>query len=66
MKISTRIFAGFSAALVLLATISGIGVYAVNTVGQAFSTYQALVKQTVDAGRVQADMLTAQQAVGTT
>ncbi len=63
MNISTRIFSGFSCALILLAIIGGIGVYAINTVGSGFSKYQALVKQTVAAGRVQANMLTAQLAV---
>lgn len=63
MKISYRIFAGFSAVLVLLLVVGGIAILSLNTVSGLFSEYRALARQTNEAGRVQANLLTARLEV---
>ncbi len=63
MKISTRIFAGFSGIIVLLVIIGAIGTLTMATIGDGFNRYRALALETNAAGRVQANMLTARLAV---
>lgn len=63
MNISSRIFAGFFGIVGLLAVVAGIGLYAINNIGDGFVRYRALALQTNNAGRVQANMLLARMNV---
>ena len=63
MKISTRLYAGFGATLVLLVVVSLIGVSALQEVGDGFRHYRSLALQSSEAGLVQGNMLSARLAV---
>ncbi|WP_019644057.1 bacteriohemerythrin [Novispirillum itersonii] len=63
MKISHRIFAGFSAILVLLLVVSGVAIFSLNAVSELFSDYRSHARESNEAARIQANLLTARLEV---
>ncbi len=59
MKISTRILAGFIGIVTLLAIVAIVGITSLNKAKVGFRDYRSLAQQTNEAGRVQANLLTA-------
>ncbi len=63
MRISTRIFTGFSGVIGLLAVVAIIGILALNNIGDGFEKYQNLVLETNNTSQVQSNMLLARLSV---
>ncbi|MBB4303664.1 methyl-accepting chemotaxis protein [Rhodobium orientis] len=61
--ISTKVFGGFAIVLVLLVVIGATGALNLESGNDSFKRYRAIALQTNQAGRVQANLLTARLAV---
>lgn len=59
MKISARIIIGFVSIIAIMVVLSGFMIYEMRVIGDGFKTYRGLALQTNQAGRVQANLLTA-------
>jgi len=58
LKISTKIYLGFSCVLLLALIVAGVGLLGLKSAEETFATYRQLARQTNADGRVQANMLT--------
>ncbi len=56
-RISTKVFTGFGAVLLLLTVVAFVGVINLNGADTNFSHYRSLARETNQAGRIQANML---------
>ena len=63
IRIGTRIGAGFGTVLLMLLIIGGVGFYNLFSVGNDFTDYRSLARQTNEYGRVQANLLSARMGV---
>ena len=63
ISIPKKVFGGFGFILILLLTISAIGVSALVSSNSDFATYRQAARETAEAGRVQANLLEARIAV---
>jgi methyl-accepting chemotaxis protein len=57
MSLTKKLILGFGIVLVLLAAISGVGIYSLQNASTGFTEYRGLARDTNLAGRVQANML---------
>ena len=63
IRIGTKIGAGFGTVLLMLLIIGGVGFYNLFSVGNDFTDYRNLARQTNEYGRVQANLLSARMGV---
>lgn len=63
LKISTKVFGGFGLVLLLLAGIALLGVVSISNVSDDFVRYRQIALQSLQAGRVQSNLLEARVAL---
>ncbi|WP_420348933.1 HAMP domain-containing methyl-accepting chemotaxis protein [Pelagibius sp.] len=57
IRVSTRVFGGFGIVLLLLCSLGGFSIYALDAANDTFTEYRALARQTATVGEAQADLL---------
>ncbi|MCG8508939.1 MAG: HAMP domain-containing protein, partial [Rhodospirillales bacterium] len=63
IKIAVKVGAGFGSVLVLLLVIGGVGIFNLFNIGNDFTDYRGLARQTNEYGRVQANLLLTRMGV---
>lgn len=63
LSVSKKIWIGFGSVLLLLVIIGGMGIFSLSSVGDLFSGYRTIARESNEVGRVQANMLMARMGV---